>query len=160
MLVGHYNGLSSYPRSHCVKLIFSTTVPYRWAYCIDTICSFLVVYKDKTNWSTFSLLFQRYIPEKTHQRYPNVKRGNFSSLTQHDLDFFRSVCSPSGVIDDVDELSGFNIDWMRTVRGINTQTISKTKWYFNFGCSSRRKQCRRFAKNHQRSCWGVEALQR
>ena len=53
--------------------------------------------------------------ELTSQRYPGLKRGQFAKIEQGDLDHFRAVLGPDGVL--TDDLDGYNTDWLRTVRG-------------------------------------------
>ena len=53
--------------------------------------------------------------ELTSHRYPGLKRGQFAKIEQGDLDHFRAVLGPDGVL--TDDLDGYNTDWLRTVRG-------------------------------------------
>ena len=72
----------------------------------------------------------------TSERYPRLARGNFASLEEADLQRFKDILGPgdlflflpkqagfstaqwSGrVLTSSDEVSGYNTDWLRTVRG-------------------------------------------
>ena len=52
----------------------------------------------------------------TRERYPNLQRGPFASLTADDIATFESI-APGRVITDQDELKGYNTDWLKIVRG-------------------------------------------
>lgn len=57
--------------------------------------------------------------EFTAVRYPYLKRGNYSFLSDRHLGFFQSILSPHQVLtDEFNDLSGYNVDWMRSVRGV------------------------------------------
>ena len=59
-------------------------------------------------------------PELTSIRYPHVKRGNYATITDTDVAFFRGLMPEEGrVLTAVDDVQGYNVDWLRTVRGIN-----------------------------------------
>lgn len=66
-----------------------------------------------------SNLRSRYV-EATCVRYPSLKRGNYSFLTDQHIKFFESVLEPYQVITDENELERYNVDWMRSVRGKKT----------------------------------------
>ncbi|CAG8468071.1 9692_t:CDS:10 [Ambispora leptoticha] len=59
----------------------------------------------------------------TIDKYPQFKRNpNFKELSTGDIDFFKSILSPSGILLDdngknTDDLLPYNIDWMRKYRG-------------------------------------------
>lgn len=53
----------------------------------------------------------------TRTHYPEVKRGDFSQLTDADLAAFRDILDPHRVITDAAELETFNTDWWRSCRG-------------------------------------------
>ncbi|XP_046451925.1 D-2-hydroxyglutarate dehydrogenase, mitochondrial-like [Daphnia pulex] len=56
--------------------------------------------------------------EFTAVRYPYLKRGNYSFLSDRHLGFFQSILSPHQVLtDEFNDLSGYNVDWMHSVRG-------------------------------------------
>ena len=57
------------------------------------------------------------IPELTADRYSHVKRGEYALLTESDVSYFKSLLSDGAVITDMEELDGFNTDWMGIVRG-------------------------------------------
>lgn len=60
---------------------------------------------------------RKYV-ELTAVRYPLLKRGNFSFLSDRHLGFFQSILSAHQVLtDELNDLSGYNVDWMRSVRG-------------------------------------------
>ena len=62
----------------------------------------------------------------TSVRYPNVKRGQYGSITEADLKFFESVLGSNRVITDPSELEGYNTDWLNTVRG-QSQVVLRPK---------------------------------
>jgi len=53
----------------------------------------------------------------TSERYPRLARGQFASLEEADLQRFRDILGPGRVLTSSDEVSGYNTDWLRTVRG-------------------------------------------
>ena len=55
--------------------------------------------------------------ELTSVRYPYLKRGQYNSLTSGHVNFFESFLDKNQVLQDTSEVTGYNIDWMRTVRG-------------------------------------------
>lgn len=57
--------------------------------------------------------------EFTAVRYPYLKRGNYSFLSDRHLGFFQSILTPHQVLtDEFNDLSGYNVDWMHSVRGL------------------------------------------
>merc|ERR1712038_1480680 len=50
-------------------------------------------------------------------RHPKLARGQFASLEDADLQRFRDILGPGRVLTSSDEVSGYNTDWLRTVRG-------------------------------------------
>lgn len=79
--------------------------------------------------------------ELTSVRYPHVKRGRFSKVTDEDIKVFEQL-TPSRVITDPHEIAPHNVDWLKMVRGTSTvmlkpkstQEVSEILAY----CSSRR----------------------
>ncbi|XP_057375855.1 D-2-hydroxyglutarate dehydrogenase, mitochondrial-like [Daphnia carinata] len=66
---------------------------------------------------TVASRLRKYV-ELTSVRYPLLKRGNFSFLSDRHLGFFQSILSAHQVLtDELNDLSGYNVDWMRSVRG-------------------------------------------
>lgn len=72
--------------------------------------------------------------------YSSVKRDpRFNTLTSDDLNFFRNLLGPNGVITDVNELAQFNIDWTHRYSGNsalavcprNTSQVSAIMRYCN-----------------------------
>ena len=59
----------------------------------------------------------RYV-ESTAVRYPNLKRGNYSKLSEKNVNFFQSILEPHQVITDPYDVNGYNVDWLNTVRGL------------------------------------------
>ncbi|OWF56209.1 D-2-hydroxyglutarate dehydrogenase, mitochondrial-like [Mizuhopecten yessoensis] len=54
----------------------------------------------------------------TKTRYPNLKRGPFSTLGDVDVQFFERLLPGTGrVLADASEIEGYNTDWLRTCRG-------------------------------------------
>ncbi|XP_017774347.1 PREDICTED: D-2-hydroxyglutarate dehydrogenase, mitochondrial-like [Nicrophorus vespilloides] len=56
------------------------------------------------------------IPELTKDRY-NVKRGEYSLLTDGHMAFFMNLLGQNRVINDPSECESYNIDWIKNVRG-------------------------------------------
>lgn len=55
--------------------------------------------------------------ELTSVRYPQLKRGNYSKLSEKHLGFFQSFLSPHQVLTEANDVAGYNVDWMNSVRG-------------------------------------------
>ena len=53
--------------------------------------------------------------ELTSVRYPHLKRGPFSQLTDSDVTHFSQLLGAERVL--TEDLDGYNTDWMRSVRG-------------------------------------------
>ncbi|XP_074030155.1 D-2-hydroxyglutarate dehydrogenase, mitochondrial [Leptinotarsa decemlineata] len=66
------------------------------------------------------------LPQLTKDRYPHVKRGEYAKLDQHHLGFFKDLLGPDRVITDPSDCEGFNVDWIRNVRGYS-QCVLKPK---------------------------------
>lgn len=65
-----------------------------------------------------SRLRNRKLPDLTSERYPHVKRGDYATLSQEDVSFFREVLpEASQVLTTAEDLQGYNTDWMGIVRG-------------------------------------------
>lgn len=77
--------------------------------------SFLVMLCRRVN---IRLPAIRAYSKLTAEHY-NLKRGNYGSLEQSDLEFFKSVV-PNGVVTDAADLEMFNEDWMHKYRGQST----------------------------------------
>lgn len=52
-------------------------------------------------------------------RYP-VKRGPYATITDADVAHFESLLGGSGVLKEASETSGYNVDFMGSVRGNET----------------------------------------
>lgn len=61
--------------------------------------------------------------ELTSVRYPYLKRGQYNSLTSGHVNFFESFLDKNQVLQDTSEVTGYNIDWMRTVRGSSSLVL-------------------------------------
>jgi len=60
----------------------------------------------------------RAIPELTSIRYPNISRGVYASLTDADVEFFKTFLNnPGQVLTEEDDLISYNVDWMGNYRG-------------------------------------------
>merc|ERR550534_3472580 len=77
----------------------------------------------------------------TSERYPSVRRGPFSQLTDSDLSFFRGLL-PDGerVLTDETALDGANVDWLRMVRGqskllLKPRTTGEVSQILSYCCS-------------------------
>ncbi|XP_065214364.1 D-2-hydroxyglutarate dehydrogenase, mitochondrial isoform X1 [Planococcus citri] len=56
----------------------------------------------------------------TKDRYPDLKRGSFSSLQDKDVQFFESILNKNQVITDADEVQSYNIDWLKANCGYSS----------------------------------------
>lgn len=80
------------------------------------ICKLSVVIRQL---HTTASRLRKYV-ELTAVRYPLLKRGNYSFLSDRHLGFFQSILSAHQVLtDELNDLSGYNVDWMRSVRGMS-----------------------------------------
>lgn len=59
-------------------------------------------------------VMRKYV-ELTSVRYPHLKRGNYSVLSDRHLGFFQSLLSPYQVL--TNDIAAYNVDWMNSVRG-------------------------------------------
>lgn len=58
----------------------------------------------------------------TSERYPDLKRGQFSSLTDQDIAHFKEILPGSErVLTTSSELASYNEDWMKSCRGIRKE---------------------------------------
>lgn len=55
-------------------------------------------------------------PELTSVRY-KVERGPYATLTESHVNFFKNLLEQNRVITDPEECEGYNIDWVKMVRG-------------------------------------------
>lgn len=53
--------------------------------------------------------------ELTSTRYPGLKRGQYSEVTDEDVRAFETFI-PSRVVTNLDEISPHNVDWLKMVR--------------------------------------------
>ena len=53
--------------------------------------------------------------ELTSARFPHLRRGQFSQLTDRDVTHFSQLLGADRVL--TEDLDGYNTDWMRSVRG-------------------------------------------
>ncbi|KAF9197027.1 hypothetical protein BGZ50_002738 [Haplosporangium sp. Z 11] len=76
----------------------------------------------------------------TADKFPYLKRNSsFKNLSSDDIAYFRSVLSPSSIIQDADDLETFNNDWLKKHRGqsklvlkpSSTEEVSKILKYCN-----------------------------
>ncbi|KAK0087587.1 hypothetical protein PV326_005133 [Microctonus aethiopoides] len=65
------------------------------------------------------------VPDLTANRY-NFKRGAYNSITDNHVKYFEKLLGQSQVITDPNECLGYNIDWIKMVRG-NSKLILKPK---------------------------------
>ncbi|GIY83559.1 d-2-hydroxyglutarate dehydrogenase, mitochondrial [Caerostris extrusa] len=49
--------------------------------------------------------------------FSTVTRGNYNSLTSKDVNFFSSLLGSSRIIQNVEELEAYNIDWLKSHKG-------------------------------------------
>ncbi|XP_052819696.1 D-2-hydroxyglutarate dehydrogenase, mitochondrial-like [Mya arenaria] len=65
--------------------------------------------------------------EFTSVRYPNLKRGQYSNVSDVDIAAFEKILpGAQRVITDASELEGYNTDWIKTCRG-RSQVLLKPK---------------------------------
>ncbi|XP_063410334.1 D-2-hydroxyglutarate dehydrogenase, mitochondrial-like [Mytilus trossulus] len=74
---------------------------------------------------TFYRSFLRQTVPLTSVRYPNLKRGGYSALTDKDLSVFEKLI-PGRVLTGSSELDGYNTDWLKTCRG-SSQVVLRPK---------------------------------
>uniref|UniRef100_A0A1I8P1Z4 D-2-hydroxyglutarate dehydrogenase, mitochondrial n=1 Tax=Stomoxys calcitrans TaxID=35570 RepID=A0A1I8P1Z4_STOCA len=88
---------------------------------------------------TFCTYKTSAIPELTQVRY-KIKRGNYGELQDKDVTFFESLIGATNILQDCqDDLHGYNVDFLRSVRGSSklvlrpgsTQEISEILKYCN-----------------------------
>ena len=63
-------------------------------------------------------------PEFTSVRY-NVERGPYANLSDKDVTYFTGLLGQSRVITDPDECYGYNVDWIKTMRGVIEKYFEK-----------------------------------
>merc|ERR1712136_308021 len=66
------------------------------------------------------------LPEFTSIRYPDVQRGSYATLNETHISSFKNILDPNRVITDTTDLEGYNVDWLKTVRG-NSKILLKPK---------------------------------
>lgn len=71
-----------------------------YTYCKHIICS---IYDDPLS--------------SCQDRYPYVKRGDYATLDDSHLKFFKDLLGESHVLTDPSDCVSYNVDWYRTVRG-------------------------------------------
>lgn len=65
--------------------------------------------------------------ELTRVRYPDLKRGPYSNVTDTDISRFKEILpGAERVITDASELIGYNTDWLKTCRG-SSQVLLQPK---------------------------------
>lgn len=66
-------------------------------------------------------------------RYPHVKRGDYAILNENHLTFFRDLLGDNRVLNEPSDCEGYNVDWIRNVRGSSPCTflISLITLYHN-----------------------------
>ncbi|RKP25042.1 hypothetical protein SYNPS1DRAFT_29212 [Syncephalis pseudoplumigaleata] len=76
----------------------------------------------------------------TKDKYPGIERSTaLNQLSSEDITFFKSILPPTSVITDEDDLSSYNVDWMRKYRGQSavvllpktTEQVAKAPAYCN-----------------------------
>jgi hypothetical protein len=61
----------------------------------------------------------KHAVELTSVRYPKLKRGNYSKVTDSDITLFERILpGAERVITDPSELEGYNTDWIKNCRGM------------------------------------------
>ncbi|KAL3861470.1 hypothetical protein ACJMK2_007504 [Sinanodonta woodiana] len=75
----------------------------------------------------FHIQQKKLAVELTRIRYPNLKRGPYANVCDADISNFEKLLPGHGrVITDVNELDGFNTDWLKTCRG-SSQVVLRPK---------------------------------
>ncbi|XP_034236299.1 D-2-hydroxyglutarate dehydrogenase, mitochondrial-like isoform X2 [Thrips palmi] len=55
-----------------------------------------------------------------------IKRGNFASLTDKDINVFEGIVGKTRMLTDVSDVEAYNVDWLHSVRG-SSQCVLKPK---------------------------------
>lgn len=74
---------------------------------------------------SFARQSRNYSVKLTSESY-DVKRGNYASLTESDVQYFNSILSANNILQDKEDLLFYNEDWMRKYRG-SSQLVLKPK---------------------------------
>ncbi|GLH15671.1 Alkyldihydroxyacetonephosphate synthase [Gryllus bimaculatus] len=64
--------------------------------------------------------------ELTAVRYPEVKRGNYSELTDRHIKFFENILGKDRTLTDPADVEAYNVDWIKMVRG-QSRVVLKPK---------------------------------
>lgn len=64
----------------------------------------------------------RYV-KPTSLTYPKLKRGNYKTLSDNDLNFFRNILTPHQILTDPDDVEGHNVDWLQSIRGCSSLVL-------------------------------------
>lgn len=94
----------------------------------DAGCSVKASRSHACNTRSFSFASRRSLasmPPLTSERY-SVTRGNFAELTDDDIRFFKETIPGAGVLTAEDDLAGYNMDWLGTVRGHSSVVLRPT----------------------------------
>ncbi|XP_023323293.1 D-2-hydroxyglutarate dehydrogenase, mitochondrial [Eurytemora carolleeae] len=51
------------------------------------------------------------------EQYPGLVRGRYGVISDTDIQAFNNILDTGRVLTDTDELEGYNVDWLRTVKG-------------------------------------------
>lgn len=74
--------------------------------------------EDVTCWSVSHRdQFPKFNGKMFQDRYPHVQRGEYALLSNSHLSFFKDLLGVERVITDPSECEGYNIDWIKNVRG-------------------------------------------
>ena len=61
---------------------------------------------------------KKLTPDFTCNRY-KIERGSYAKLTDTHKSFFEELLGRNRVISNSEECEGYNVDWLKTVRGKN-----------------------------------------
>lgn len=89
---------------------------------LDNLCSWTQVIIHPKSIGIIGLRYAStsIMPDLTANRY-NFKRGAYNSITDNHVKYFEQLLDQSQVITDPNECLGYNIDWIKMVRGKRVQ---------------------------------------
>lgn len=65
----------------------------------------------------FCLIFKSNLINKHYQNNYNIQRGNYNSLDESHISYFRNLLGDDRLVMDLSDLEKYNIDWMNHLRG-------------------------------------------
>ncbi|KAL3281914.1 hypothetical protein HHI36_005118 [Cryptolaemus montrouzieri] len=70
--------------------------------------------------TTSSTIKYSTLPELTKDRYPNVRRSDYSIIKSNHLEFFKDLLGEHRLITDENECLAYNTDWIKANRGYSS----------------------------------------